>query len=211
MNQLNHEAYNQLLKANQDAQQFFTAYNGPDWYELTYNLFTSSPLETMNDFWRIVAYTYSWMPTIPDVKAHLIGDPDALLKKLQALRGGDDTQLEGLFLELIPVINNSLVGVTKVLHFIAPMTVPIIDRHVLRGWDLFFHDHPEYGAPKLPSHRVALNKTHIAKYLTYRETLLRWVAGGTGQFTMRNLELAFFNLSQNTPEMPRVYLPTYND
>ncbi|RZK45795.1 MAG: hypothetical protein EOO97_00480 [Pedobacter sp.] len=211
MNQLNQDAYNQLLKANQDVQQFFTTYDGPNWYELTYNLFATAPLETMNDFWRIIAYTYSWMPTIPDVKAHLVNDPDALLQKLQALRSGDDTQLEGLLWELIPVINNSLVGVTKVLHFIAPTVVPIIDRHVLRGWDLFFRVHPEYSAPKLPSYRVALNKTHISKYLAYRDNLLQWVASGDGQFTVRDLELAFFTLSRNTEELQRVYLPTYND
>lgn len=198
------------MKANQKACQVFTMYEGPDWYQLTYDLFKEAPLEDINDFWKIVAYTYSWMPTIPVVKAHLIEDTDALLGRLQILKRGGDTQLPEMFKELIPVINNSLVGASKVLHFIAPNVIPIIDRNVLRGWELFFCQYPEYIGPTLPSYRTSLNRTHIPKYMMYRDTLTRWVANGDGQFTIRDLEFALFELGKNTEEEPRIYLPTYN-
>jgi hypothetical protein len=210
MSQFNQDAYNQLLKANQKALRRFTIDNGPNWYELSYDLFTSAPLETIGDFWKIVAYTYSWMPTIPDVKAHLIKDPAALLHKLQALKSDDNDVLVPLLHELIPVINNSLVGVSKVLHFISPSLVPIIDRHVLRGWYLFFDEHPEHSIPKLPRHTNPLGQKHITAYLAYRAILMLWAENSGGQFTMRDLELAFFTLSRNTEEIPRVYSLTDN-
>lgn len=138
MKELNQATYNLLLKAKIETRQILAMRDGPDWYELTYDMFKVAPLESINDFWKIVAYTYSWMPTIPDVKAHEIKNASRLLVNLKALKKGDDSQLKELFEELIPVINNSLVGTSKVLHFIAPNSVRIIDRNVLRGWDLFF-------------------------------------------------------------------------
>jgi len=209
MKQLNQDAYNLLLKANQEAIQFYTMYEGPDWYQLTYDLFKEAPLERMNDFWKIVAYTYSWMPTIPVVKAHLIKDSDALLHRLQELKRGDLSHLQKLFQQLIPVINNSLVGISKVLHFIAPDRVPIIDRNVLRGWNIFFKQYSEYEAPSLPNYRTSLNGKHVSKYMMYRDTMIGWVANGEGQFTMRDLEFAFFELGRNTEKELQDCHPTY--
>jgi hypothetical protein len=211
MRQLNQNTYHLLQKANEQALEYLSAYEGPDWYKLTYEIFTNAPLDTLTDFWKIVAYTYSWMPTIPDVKAHLIKEPDALLLKLQALKAGDRSQLSDLLHQLIPVINNSLVGTSKVLHFIAPGIVPIIDRNVLRGWDIFFFKlHTGFNVIRLPNYQVGLNRNHIEKYLSYKKLLSEWVENGEHTFSMRDLEFSFFELGRNTikeqPELP-VYKP----
>jgi hypothetical protein len=180
-----------------------------DWYSLTYPMFTNAPLSNLDDFWKIVAYTYSWMPTIPDVRPHLIRDPKGLLSMLHLLKSGNVSHLSPLLHELVPVINNSLIGVSKVLHFIAPEQVPIIDRNVLNGWDLFFFKlYPHYNVPQLPHYKTALNLKHIPKYLEYREVLADWVAGGLFEFSMRDLEFAFFDLGRTRiEEEPK--LPTY--
>lgn len=203
---LNKDTYIRLLNANPIVRMAGVE----DWYSLTYQLFTDAPLNTLNDFWRIVAYTYSWMPTIPDVRPQFIKDPGELLSMLQELKAGDTSNLPTLIHQLIPVVNNSLIGVSKVLHFIAPDQVPIIDRNVLSGWEVFFSImHPHDGIPKLPYYRTALNRKHIPKYLEYRDILLQWEANSEGSVSMRNLEMAFFELGREvTPDQFKVYLPT---
>lgn len=206
MTQLNQDTYSLLLSVNPMVRMA----GGEDWYSITYQLFTDAPLDTLDDFWKIVAYTYSWMPTIPDVKPQLIKDTGELLTQLQALKGGDTTNLPTLLHQLVPVINNSLVGVSKVLHFIAPNQVPIIDRNVLSGWEVFFFImYPQEGVSKLPNYKTALNRKHIPKYLEYRNVLLQWEANTNGAVTMRHLESAFFELGREvTPDHFKVYLPT---
>jgi hypothetical protein len=205
---LNYEAYKVLCKTNDEATKVVRNIEVKSWYELTYDLFKNASLNNINDFWKIVAYTYSWMPTIPEINAHLIKEPNQLVDKLQKLRNGDDSCLTALIEQLIPVINNSLVGASKVLHFIAPDIVPIIDRNVLRGWDIFFFKlHSEFEVTQLPNYKTALNRNHVQKYLSYRSILTAWAQNSGGKITLRDLEFAFFELGKNTVE-EQMELPT---
>lgn len=169
------------------------------WYELTYKLFADSPMDSMNDFWRIVAYSYSWMPTIPTINSSLIEDPNELLTQLHLLKQGDSSNLSTLFKQLIPVINNSLIGTSKVLHFINPSAVPIIDSNVLRGYHIFFFKlYPEFHVPPLPAFKTPLNSKHISKYFLYFQLLKQWVACCDGEVSMRDIELGLFQLGKHT-------------
>jgi hypothetical protein len=201
--QLNQQTYEQLLHAKPSAKSEGTA----QWYAITYQLFRSSQLVSMDDFWRLVAYTYSWMPTIPKVHPEKIHDTSALLAQLKLLKEGDTAQLEPLLYQLVPVINNSLTGSSKLLHFIAPEHVPIIDSNVLSGWDVFFFQlYPNKEVKKLPNYKTALNQKHISKYMTYRHTLLEWKANCEPWVTLRHLEIAIFDLGKElTPESFRIY------
>ncbi|MCF1713172.1 hypothetical protein L0U88_00840 [Flavihumibacter sp. RY-1] len=194
--QLNQESYNQLLNYTNSKQKRPTKEDNtvPDWYALTYSIFLDSPLNNLQDFWRLVAYTYSWMPTIPTINSHLISDEKQLLTDLKSLKKGEDQHLEALFTLLIPVINNSLVGVSKTLHFIAPDTVPIIDSNVTRGWNEFFSTYPTDNIKKFPTYSNALTIKQLSNYLKYRETLLSWVVNSNASFSLRDLEWAFFEL-----------------
>jgi hypothetical protein len=208
MPSLNYETYKLLCKANIEVKAVLKDVGVKNWHELTYGLFKSSPLVNINDFWKIVSYTYSWIPTIPDIKPHLIRESNQFLGKLQKLKKDDDFYLPELIDELIPVINNSLVGVSKVLHFIAPDAVPIIDRNVLRGWDVFFFKlNCQFQVIQMPSYKTSLNRNHIQKYLAYRSILKEWVLNNKGQITLRDLEFAFFELGKNKVE-ERIELPT---
>ena len=193
LNQENYKQLNDFIKTKQP-EQTNQDHSYPDWYSLTYDIFLDSPINTIHDFWRVVAYTYSWMPTIPTINNHLIKDEAQLITDLQALKQGQDQHLEQLFRTLIPVINNSLVGVSKALHFIAPDTVPIIDSNVARGWNEFFSAHQIENDLKFPTYSNALSIKQLPNYLKYRESLLSWVANSNKSISLRELEKAFFEL-----------------
>ncbi|WP_052323803.1 hypothetical protein [Flavihumibacter sp. ZG627] len=207
--ELNQEAYQRLLKVTDDNTTVHELIDGPNWYQLTYDLFRSSPLDSFEDFLRIIAYTYSWMPTIPTVKVNYILDKEELLERLRSLRKGDFYLLPDLLKQLIPVINNSLVGVSKVLHFIASDHVPIIDRNVLSGWTFFFSsEYPNLSVPKMPHYKTALNQKHIPQYLEYRTVLNKWAVNCDTSVSMRELESALFYLGRTvTLDKFKVYQP----
>jgi len=158
------------------------------WYEKTYSFFINHPLDSIADFWKIVAFAYAWMPTIP--KLHLekleIGE-EALLLKLQALKNGDIDQLESLFNILVPVINNSVVGTSKVLHFIAPSIVPIYDSRVVLTWNALFADNAQLSLKQV--------RGKIPKVLFYSKKMHQWQANcqeSDTTITLRDLEIALY-------------------
>ena len=73
-------------------------------------------------------FTYGWMPTILNYKSNRFSDVTKILnnaKKSKRISNDDLTLLKGL-------INNSLVGASKLLHFINPEVYAIWDSHVCR-------------------------------------------------------------------------------
>jgi len=160
-----------------------------DWYAKSYEIFTAQPLETINDFWKIVAFAYSWMPTIPRIHYDKLDIPvDRLMDKLQALKKGKAEQIPFLFELLVPVINNSVVGTSKVLHFIAPKIVPIYDSKVAAAWDCLFFD---------KNLSLANEKGDIKKVLFYVKKMQEWQANCQKEcpnkpIDLRTIELALF-------------------
>lgn len=208
MKKLNYDTYKLLLNAELYTSEHNSIDNINPWYALTHNIFKNPPLNCINDLWKIVAFAYSWMPRIPFIYTEKIINPDELLIQLQALKSGDSSNLKSLLEQLVPVINNSLTGTSKVLHFIAPDYIPIIDSNVLWGWDIFFGQlYPDYGITKLPHYTSILknSKEHIAMYLKYTETLNQWVANSEGRITIRELEFAFYTLSKKIGKSQKIY------
>lgn len=78
-----------------------------------------------------INFTYGWMPTVFSFKS------DKLIKALEILsqvKNQNNTHLinhEDLTL-ITKLFNNSLVGNSKILHFINPINYPIIDSNVLK-------------------------------------------------------------------------------
>lgn len=109
-----------------------------EWYQYSYKIYVSHNLDSIDDFWKIVAFAYSWMPTIPTIYYKKIkGKEDKLFSELRKLKQGKG-DIPWLFNTLTPVINNSVVGTSKVLHFIAPDSVPIYDSRVISAWSKLF-------------------------------------------------------------------------
>lgn len=69
---------------------------------------------------------YSWMPRIPKIKVAQIDDCLPALNEFKRTGSISDNDL----IKLISIINDSVVGTSKFLHFILPDMIPIWDRRV---------------------------------------------------------------------------------
>jgi hypothetical protein len=74
----------------------------------------------------VASCAYSWMPTIPTLHLEHVAEAVAVLK---AVAAGDDPAEDRLE-ELRSFTNNSVIGMSKVLHLVAPNRYPIIDGRV---------------------------------------------------------------------------------
>lgn len=108
-----------------------------NWYELSYSAFLNQPTKTKEDLIRIIAFAYSWMPTIPDINSENT-KWDRLIELINELKQGSIVNRKELLSLLTPLVNNSIVGSSKVLHFIAPNLAPIIDGRVTKAWNKRF-------------------------------------------------------------------------
>jgi len=102
---------------------------------------------------------YGWMPTILKVDFKLKDlDPDGAAVLLMKAR--DEGQLsDGNITLLAKLINHSLVGASKLLHFVAPETFAIWDSKVYT----FVHEQPSYQnrVNNIKNYRDYLNKLKL--------------------------------------------------
>jgi len=137
--------------------------------------------ETTEDLLLAMCVAYAWMPTMLDV---YIADKKELKKLLQAVKGlgtirsvadfdKNNGKIQKWLLELIPAINNSVVGTSKVLHIFYPDYIPIIDTNVLKGWKImvgkYYKKNPEL---QLPVGIPSVTSRQVNTYLKYWRTLL---------------------------------------
>lgn len=76
-----------------------------------------------------ISFTYSWMPTI--LKSIKLQNPDVIISILNNVKNGKQIEEDELLL-LKTVFNNSLVGTSKLLHFINPNQYAIWDSRVFK-------------------------------------------------------------------------------
>jgi hypothetical protein len=113
-----------LVKAKTAKEKGGDIYN--DSYPYFTQYFNKADQIGIDHFYIGVYFTYGWMPTIPEIK---IGNIDRLITSLNRVKKGDyltENDLE--FLK--GVVNNSIVGASKLLHFIRPDTYPIWDSNI---------------------------------------------------------------------------------
>ncbi|WP_037316048.1 hypothetical protein [Salegentibacter sp. Hel_I_6] len=75
-------------------------------------------------------FIYGWMPTIINLRLQNLEEVLRILNKVKAKNILKVSELQ----ELKHCINNSLVGVSKLLHFINPEIYPIWDSKIYRFW-----------------------------------------------------------------------------
>lgn len=75
-----------------------------------------------------INFTYGWMPTIFDFRSNNF---DEVIEILNEAKKGNNLDVDNLVL-LKGLLNNSLVGTTKLLHFINPDNFAIWDSRVYR-------------------------------------------------------------------------------
>ncbi len=83
---------------------------------------------TESDFIIGIHMVYGWMPTA--LKVHYEGLEDALKAVNNARKEGQITEQE--IDDIKSVVNNSVIGTSKLLHFISPEVFPIWDSKVCR-------------------------------------------------------------------------------
>lgn len=157
------------------------------WFQTSYSLFTNGKCpNTKDEFYKVIAFAYSWMPTIPNVKV-IDSKQWRDIKRLLPTIARNSEALEKLLFILLPIINNSLVGTSKVLHFISPEHVPIIDSRVLATWNRIFKQRKDLTLKK--TLMLDTDKTRqIKNYLKYRDMLITWQAKCGRKVTLRKLE-----------------------
>lgn len=164
-----------------------------EWYQYSYRIYISHKLDSMDDFWKVVAFAYSWMPTIPTIHFQKIkGLEDKVFGELKKLQRGNG-DVAWLFNTLSPVINNSVVGTSKTLHFIAPNSIPIYDSRVKVAWNKLFHGNKSLTLKKRPD-------GDIGKVLFYTNKMNDWLKVcklEDESISLRDLELALYYYGKN--------------
>jgi hypothetical protein len=99
-------------------------------YKIYLQFFKSITKFTIEDIIVGMSLSYSWMPTILTINFDLIKENESkILGIFQGVKRGGLVNNEQLEL-LQKIINNSVVGTSKLLHFINPEQYPIIDSRV---------------------------------------------------------------------------------
>lgn len=71
-------------------------------------------------------FTYGWMPTIINLDGNYTTESIHILNKIK----NNNEMNNDEYLTLVRCINNSIVGVSKLLHFIQPKQYPIFDSRI---------------------------------------------------------------------------------
>jgi hypothetical protein len=106
--------------------------NDTDSYRQSYpefiNYFAGIPTIERHNLIIASHFTYGWMPTILNLD---LSNGDLVISLLNRARGPELLKVEDLQI-LKLCVNNSLVGTSKLLHFINPAVYPIWDSNIFR-------------------------------------------------------------------------------
>ena len=174
------------------------------WYQKSEPIFRSQEISSEVDFIKLVAFAYSWMPTIPEWHYEL--NWRKCEKSLGKLKEGEEGALKEVLELIVPSINNSIVGASKVLHFAYPDAAPIIDSNVVSGWRALFFPKGVRGKANgkvaaLPSNFGAYGSDaekrskHIDLYIKYSKNLYAWADALDG-VSVRDIETKLYLLGK---------------
>ncbi len=194
---LNKELYAELWKKYNPEIQEMSALD--NWYFLSRMAFQKQELNNKRDFLRHIAFAYSWMPTIPKIRLPEDSDLETLITDLQCLRSvqGIDESLDvdkwrcSLVFRLASVVNNSVVGASKIMHFVSNERVPILDSRVARAWDRIVTG---TGLKLSNPSSLSLDK-QVMRYVRYWRLMEEWlevIPGKENNVTIRILEQLLF-------------------
>ena len=124
---------------DKDQENYLLAYS----YFLKY--FEQKEILILDDIVIGISFTYSWMPTI--LKKIDLSSGDELVEILNRVKQGHRINADEL-LVLKNAFNNSLVGVSKLLHFIHPEQYAIWDSRVYRFLSGNEPHHVEFKRPE---------------------------------------------------------------
>ncbi len=162
------------------------------WYNETYNIFKNNHhIQHKDDLFKMIAFAYSWMPTIPEIRNPGDSEWYDIITMINQLRDDEENVVrEKLLAKLIPIINNSIVGTSKVLHFIVPNKAPILDSRVIKNWNQIFS-----GTEVALGYLKTKSEQQIQQYIRYWDYMHIWLKEIQQEkigVTLRDLELRIF-------------------
>jgi hypothetical protein len=189
-NQFNLETYKKIhsFKSNnlQDTER---------WYSSSYteyiHILETNKLEfgtpgfyDPSDFVLAASFAFSWLARIPRLNhsrySYPFGDAAIVSYFFEIDRGNFDKELDFEIVSGVSKnLDNSIVAVSKMFHFLSPNYFPIIDSKVITAWNDWF---PEYKLPK---------KITVQKYLLYADLMREWSKNTA--FSLRELEVLLFH------------------
>jgi len=151
---------NQLRSVLQPVADSYTAKEDiyVEMYDYYINFFKEKEVLTKNDVVIGIGFTYSWMPTI--LKNLNLSKLDRVTSILNNVKQNVEISDDDLLL-LKEFSNNSLVGASKLLHFINPEQYAVWDSRVFK----FLNNNEA-------AHKYKLEKVHVYReYLSYLSNL----------------------------------------
>ena len=131
-------------------------YNSGDSYIRSYpeflKFFKNQEIITEHSFIIGINFTYGWMPTIFEFKSNQF---DLTVNILNKVKKGALPTIDELNI-LKGMINNSLVGTSKILHFINPLLIPIWDSRVYK-----------YLTGRISREATIGNPNHLLEYVNF--------------------------------------------
>lgn len=155
---------------------------------------------TENDLYIAMCIAYSWMPTMLDI--YMEGEKSlreyvavvqnfSKIRSVKTLTQHEDTIRKDL-VTLAKLVNNSMVGSSKMLHLFYPKHIPIMDSRVLNGWYQFFHkNYVTSQELKLPQFLPANIESQVDVYFKYWMFLMKWKEQVEGA-TIREMEESLY-------------------
>ena len=163
------------------------------WYEISYEHFAIGVPASESELIRLIAMTYSWMPT---AALYSPTDSDSLSVALRALTdySRNDVPQEGqekddrLLKNALDCIHGAtglgIVPISKVMHFAFPSRVPMIDSHVAKVWRYIFRNDQKVWNPEVTA-KLGLSFPYSSwkgdrwglareAYIAYSNDILTW-------------------------------------
>lgn len=186
---------NDFLRRLEIIAQKYESQKDEYFYRNTYSYFVDyfkniNKIET-DHFIIGLCFTYSWMPTIPNNSN--FSNNDEVLEILNKTKLGESLLLEDELDKLQIACNNSLIGVSKLLHFINPHKYAIWDRKVtkfLNNGNVFY----KYNAQQYLVYLAFLNDLKKEPLFKNIFETMKQKVGDISEY--RALELIFFNANK---------------
>lgn len=163
------------------------------WYKSTYEhylrILESNKLDNdskgfynPDDFVVAASFAFSWLARIPRLHNNDFPfvDTEVVHYFYEIDSGNSNPEMdEKIITRFVSCLDNSVVAVSKMVHFLSPNHFPIIDSKVIETWNHFF---PQHRLPK---------KVSIHQYLQYAQLMRDW--SSKSGVSLRELEVTLFN------------------
>lgn len=211
-NVLNKDLLEQLIKKStiQKASNLKGKYN-------LYNHITkmNPQPDSINNLILAMSVAYSWMPTMLDVYLNDKKELNTALRivnyigTINTLNDFDSNlvKIEKGLIKLTSIINNSIVGTSKVLHIFFPNTIPILDSNVLLGWNKCI----ERQFKKYPELKLTINvpttlNRRVSLYMKYWRLLLMFKQN-VKQRNIRVIEEPLYWIGSKSKRKIKAHIP----